>query len=373
MTAAGQGVVWGGDQTACVAVIGAGPAGAVAATKLARAGRRVAVLGPVAPSPRIAESLPAAGVRLLRRLDLPVPDVGAGAATDGRPHRPILGSISAWGGPPIQEDSFTSPEGPGWRLDRLAFDHAVLGVAQVAGAEHVPTSVAAVQRDGGGWTLRLASGRVIRASTLVDATGRKALIARRLGAKSKIHARRTAIWAQGQRADPAAPNRTLIESTPAGWWYGTRAPDGTPVAVLHTDATTTKALRATPEQWHTLLRKTRLITRHLDPDAFAAATSQFREAGSRWLTPPVGDGWIACGDAALALDPVSSQGLINAIGTAALAADTILAADRSAAAQRYSDQLTAQRDRFILWHDSLYARLGRVAAAETDNIYYGNF
>lgn len=38
-------------------------------------------------------------------------------------------------------------------------------------------------------------------------------------------------------------------------------------------------------------------------------------AHGSWLEPPAGDGWIAVGDAALACDPLSSQGLLNALFT----------------------------------------------------------
>ncbi|MGH2941842.1 MAG: hypothetical protein ACRDLN_03565, partial [Solirubrobacteraceae bacterium] len=41
------------------------------------------------------------------------------------------------------------------------------------------------------------------------------------------------------------------------------------------------------------------------------------------LTPACGDGWLAVGDAAVAFDPLSSQGILNALVTAQLGAAAV--------------------------------------------------
>jgi flavin-dependent dehydrogenase len=56
-------------------------------------------------------------------------------------------------------------------------------------------------------------------------------------------------------------------------------------------------------------------------------------AHSSALIPAVGDGWLAAGDAALSIDPLSSQGLFHALYTelaAAEEADQILSGDDAA-------------------------------------------
>ncbi|MFL5284648.1 MAG: NAD(P)/FAD-dependent oxidoreductase [Rhodopila sp.] len=55
-------------------------------------------------------------------------------------------------------------------------------------------------------------------------------------------------------------------------------------------------------------------------------TGGFCAAHSAFLAPASGDGWLAAGDAAMAFDPLSSQGLFNAIYTGLAAAE---AADRA--------------------------------------------
>ena len=65
----------------------------------------------------------------------------------------------------------------------------------------------------------------------------------------------------------------------------------------------------------------------------AASRLASRPRTASALTPPAGDGWLAAGDAALSFDPLSSQGLFNALYTglaSAEAADRALSGDGSA-------------------------------------------
>ncbi|WP_244443490.1 NAD(P)-binding protein [Bradyrhizobium sp. Ai1a-2] len=77
-------------------MIGAGPAGSVAAHRLAGADRSVLLLDPRVANTgasKPGDALPGAALRILSACGLPSP------AQSGA-HRPIGGNISAWGGPP---------------------------------------------------------------------------------------------------------------------------------------------------------------------------------------------------------------------------------------------------------------------------------
>ena len=70
-----------------------------------------------------------------------------------------------------------------------------------------------------------------------------------------------------------------------------------------------------------------------DAGFVADETAGFTAAHSATLEPCAGDGFLAAGDAALAFDPLSSQGLLNALFTglaAAEAADSHLRGDAEA-------------------------------------------
>jgi hypothetical protein len=198
-------------------VAGAGPAGAVAAYELARSGRRVLLADAVDPtSSKIGEALPGAAVRLLRSIELPVPGGGG-------PHTPIGGNLSSWNSDQLVANDFIrDPDGPGWRLDRARFDADLRAAALRAGASYRSARVTDLERKDTGWHIRFKNGGTEMARWIVDATGRRAAIARRLGARRLRDAPLVAVYASGTSATGFALNRTVIEAVPRGWWYAAR-------------------------------------------------------------------------------------------------------------------------------------------------------
>lgn len=63
------------------------------------------------------------------------------------------------------------------------------------------------------------------------------------------------------------------------------------------------------------------------------------DASACLLSEAAGEGWIAVGDAAMAFDPIASQGLFNALSSALVATGALLSADRLSptSARLYSD------------------------------------
>lgn len=300
-----------------VIVVGAGPAGAVAATVLATAGCRVASIDRPNRSPeRIGETLPGAAVRALGRLGLPA----SGSAT---PHRPVRGTLSAWGGPVVVQDALMDPDGPSWRLDRARFDADLRAAAADLGVRPLEGWFRAVDRTEGAWTVRLDADRSLRAPWLVDATGRRSRVARAVGATRRRDAALIAVWAVTGSADEGT-DRTMIESAADGWRYAVRLPNDRALAAFHTDPHTAAALLAAPDEWSARLDRTKLIAREVDVTSFADAALRVADAKGGHLTTPAGAGWIACGDAALCFDPLASQGLLNAVATGEGAAEVVL-------------------------------------------------
>ena len=159
-------------------VAGAGPAGAVAAFMLARNGRARAACGqdrPVGAQDRRGTARRCRAPAALAR------SPGARTAA-GR----ILPSaeICRPGIPTalVATDFIRDPYGPGWRLDRLRFDAGPARGCGAAPARHIAARMSAISRgENAGWRIRFDDGSVERARWIVDATGRRAALARRLG------------------------------------------------------------------------------------------------------------------------------------------------------------------------------------------------
>jgi flavin-dependent dehydrogenase len=255
-------------------------------------------------------------------------------------HLPCYGNLSVWGGDePEATDFLFNPYGHGWNLDRTRFDAMLREAAVAAGAVlRVGRLVQAERSAGGRWLVRTdlgaTGGADLGCAWLVDATGRRSTIALRHGATRRREDALVALHARFRPA-PGGPGdsdaRTMVEATPAGWWYSALVPTGERVVAFLTDADLVDAATRTPEGFCERLREARHLWRQLDGHGYRIAERpRGAAAGGARLGRFAGEGWVAVGDAALAFDPLSSQGLLCALETgsrAGRAIDRALAGD----------------------------------------------
>jgi flavin-dependent dehydrogenase len=222
-------------------------------------------------------------------------------------------------------DSLRDPYGAAWRLDRRRFDADLRDAALAAGATARFALVRDVAHEGDALRLQFDDGGEARARWIVDATGRRARPARKLGARRRRDSKLVAFYRIGAAPADFRDSRTFIEAGRDGWWYAARLPSGAAIAGLHTDAEEAALIKAQPQRWRAALA----ATRHLGP---LLASVQFGEtlpaadAGGARLVPFHGERWIACGDAAMSFDPISGQGIFAALHSGSEAAAAVLAA-----------------------------------------------
>jgi flavin-dependent dehydrogenase len=144
---------------------------------------------------------------------------------------------------------------------------------------------------------------------LVDATGRKAMLAGRLGGKADVADR--LIGAVSISESPEIAQWTLVEAVEDGWWYSVPLPGAGMAFAYMTDSDLWMV-----RNWNELLQLAPLTFeragyRHIPPP------SQIVSAASVVRCPVTGADWVAIGDAALAFDPLSGQGVFKSIETGA--------------------------------------------------------
>lgn len=293
-------------------VAGAGPAGATLARLLAAAGHDVVLLHRASSWPGRIEVLPPGAHPLLDALGLlPLlerPDTA----------RRCLGIRRAWGEATIRHDDFLRhPGGVGHAVDRDRFDAALRDLAVRAGVRLIDGRLRVAARKESGLAAMIAPPAAgdaleVAARIGIDATGRVAALARRLGAIRRRATHRVARRiVAAQDGDGDAPGWLGVATAKHGWWYGIAGPGGRGEAWFvstngHADA-------GLPPP---------VVTQAAGHDA-QRGDGRLAEAGMSCLDALCGPGWLAIGDAATAFDPIASQGLWQALATANSAADAL--------------------------------------------------
>src|SRR5207245_3342 len=104
-------------------------------------------------------------------------------------------------------------------------------------------------------------------------------------------------------------SRTLVEAVEQGWWYSARLPNSQLVIAYMTDVDLyAEHDRNSAARWRQQLQRA--------PHTYARAKNHSIQTGplifsanSSRLDLASGRNWLAVGDAAMAFDPLSSQGL----------------------------------------------------------------
>ena len=348
-----------------VAVIGGGPTGAATAIALARTGRSVAMLERSRyERVRFGEILPPVARSPLINLG-----VWDRFITEGHASSP--GILSAWGQDEPYENHFIfNPYGDGWHLDRRRFDAMLALAAEEAGAyvcqaARVTSTLPIASRE---WEVEFVSDgqrKRIQASFLVYATGRVGAAARRIGAKRISYDRLVGLvgYFSACSADTNDECQTLVEATENGWWYSALLPDARMVVAYMTDADLLpKGRIRIIEYWQDRLRWT--------PNTCSRLSGCVPETGIRSVAANsyrmdrvAGNNWLVAGDAAIAYDPLSSQGIYWALKSGLLAARAIekcLLGDQTAL-KEYAREIQRSFDKYLSMRTIIYGREQRWA------------
>jgi flavin-dependent dehydrogenase len=301
-----------------ITIAGAGPTGSVLALLAARERYRVLLVEKSHfDRPRFGETAPPELRQALTR-------VGLERLAQAPFCREAPEVLSVWGSDePWSRHHIFSPYGTALHLDCRAFDEALALAARDAGA-NLRLSCAArfAARPERGYIVQLSTGERIRTNAAILATGRAG------GGLGLPYAREyldnnVAVAARLPSSRGHLDPRTIIEAVPGGWFYLAALPGSQIIAVFITLATLVPSeRRARLRWWLEALARTNLV-RHALNGCRLPETLSVANARASFARSGTGDSWLAIGDARIAPDPLSGQGIIWAIDDAASTAELL--------------------------------------------------
>ena len=305
-----------------IVVLGAGPAGAATAIGLRRLGylvtvvsewRRFAAVEGV--SQRVLEGLRHAGL--------------GGALSEAA--MPATRQVR-WNGEHLQMNQE-------FLLDRQRFDRALRADLARAGVTLIEGRIREVAR-AEGHQVRLDDGQMLQAEFLVEARGRQApLAADRMRGPETISLLN--VWHDA----PGAP-ASAVESLDDGWSWMARLADGRCYWQITLDAQGVPTKAALPEYCATRRRDSALVAELFGAQAMEPAQVHARSSTAILAGECVGDDWIRVGDAAMAVDPLSGNGIFQSLSSALQAPvviNTLLRRpERAALARQFHQQRVEQ-------------------------------
>lgn len=342
-----------------VLVVGGGPAGCAAAiTLLKHSPLSVAVIESSGyDQVRVGETVSPGIQPLLGYL-------GAWERFAADEHLPAYATCAAWGSSQIvSRDFLFTGYGDGWHLDRRRFDRSLADEVEARGGVLLTrTRLVATHRDeAGNWHIKIAPQdgpkRELTARFIIDASGKKFALARRLGARQQVYDRLLGVIGFYEFTDDEVrPHLTLVETCESGWWYSSLLPDRRMVVALMSDIDVVRSRRAQQTTGWTAMLDATDHTRQRLVGARLVAPLQTRPAHSHLLQPAAGPGWITAGDAAASFDPLASMGIGHALTSgihAARVAYDELAFDGSLM-RHYTDNLSRIFYQYLDLHRQYY-------------------
>ena len=280
-----------------VCVIGAGPAGSSVARCLAMHGHDVCLIERAAfPRRRLGECFAAPIMSVLGALELSAGECGGLRRAE---------LVAEWAGGRHRSHVYVA--------DRGRFDAGLLDAARAAGAHVIQPAGARVRRAETGWCVEV-SGQAgawsLACRFLVDAAGRPGALR---GPRDRGGAATTALYRYA-RPEPPPPPAARIRAGPSEWLWTAALPGGVVNTMVFVDRARCAGLSPTARA-----------------EVFAALAGcrdgitpvRARDASASLAVDVAGEDYVKVGDAAITIDPLSSQGVQTAVVTGLRAAAVV--------------------------------------------------
>ena len=333
-----------------VLVIGAGPAGATIANRLADYGHRVALLEKATfPRPHIGLSLTSGIHHWLKILNIE-------KQVDQLNSKRALKSTILWSSNEPLIKTFEKKDA-GFHLDRGAFDELLVNECRRKGVKIIQPGILKnlTQRQGGTWDATISfenKEHQLSSTYIVEATGRKSIVkTKKIAYQPKLVAT-FAYWELKQLKNESS----FIEAGQDYWFWGAPLSDTHFVLCIFSDPTKVKAASTVDEFYNDAISKSTFSADILNNGTQGKIT--VCDATPYYDDNVISEHFIKIGDSAYTMDPISSQGVQKAIKSGvqgAIVVNSILKKNNAATAIKYYKNLiTAEVKKNKRWSSDFY-------------------
>lgn len=300
-----------------ILIIGAGIAGCISAMFLHPHYSVYVVDKENQPAFPCYESLVASSKRIFKELDI----LDEILSLDQSVISSSVGIKSYWATKsPQYTDSIKNPEGEGLLVHKLAFVEALRKITNKKGISINGSRILNVQSQPSGWKITMKdseSTREISAKYIIDASGR-ANFFRNKEQLTKENLDQL-VCANAILQTDALQRVSIIYPNKTGWFYVSPMPNQQFYVSYYTDSDLWDKASLVGEEF--VLQRLK-DTPFLAEELGLSGMTHYRNVGikaahSSTLSHVVGENWLALGDAAMTLDPLSSAGSYNSMRSAA--------------------------------------------------------
>lgn len=310
-----------------ILIIGGGIAGCIAAISLSKFYSVTLIDKMTKPKERIGESLAPAAQRILKQLDL----LEGMDAKENAIYLNNMGMQSYWGSEQVQvNDHLRNPDGFSRSLDRKAFEVYLRASAEKRGVNcNWSCKLLRSNYENNKWNITTSADdkeQNYTAKFVIDASGRQSHFARSIGIKRQAIDQLMACWV-------TLPNQnentmSTIAASKNGWWYSAVIPGNKRVVAFQTDSDLVdRSAFKSIDSFIQLANENAVISKLLEQDKSKTTLQGTVAANSTQLDQVTGQQWAAIGDAAVSFDPLSSQGMFNAMASAMQLSELITESD----------------------------------------------
>lgn len=284
---------------------------------------------------------------------------------------PSFGTMSSWGSEQLYSaNGIYTPEESTFQLDRHAFDLSLIEAVNEGGGQVIPRSKCQriEQLNDGSWRVAIVHeefGEIqVVTRFLVDATGRKASISRKLGCNLIKYDSLVGVGGFFRMEEGVEVEKyQLLESSSEGWWYSSILPNHLIGVTFFCDSDlVSRDKKNELDTWKELCESTSHIRERVKKASSLINGLWSRDAHSHLTDFSEVSNFLPVGDAAVSFDPISSMGIGFAISSACNAARTIrhhLENEDSTAAQQYQSDLKRHFDDYLEKKKSIYEKENR--------------